>query len=61
MFCTYDKVARVKNKWKCVLKDGMVSIGGKDYLFNKCNGFVYSDNSSFKMIIDPYVRREFEW
>ncbi|KZV66660.1 TFIIA-domain-containing protein [Peniophora sp. CONT] len=38
MFCTYDKVARVKNKWKCVLKDGMVSIDGRDYLFSKCNG-----------------------
>ncbi|TEB06337.1 hypothetical protein FA13DRAFT_1807176 [Coprinellus micaceus] len=25
VFCTYDKVARVKNKWKCVLKDGMIS------------------------------------
>ncbi|KAG6873525.1 hypothetical protein C0995_014395 [Termitomyces sp. Mi166 len=21
VFCTYDKVARVKNKWKCILKD----------------------------------------
>ena len=42
MFCTYDKVARVKNKWKCVLKDGMVSIDGRDYLFNKCSGSVLS-------------------
>lgn len=38
VFCTYDKVARVKNKWKCVLKDGMVHINGKDYLFTKCTG-----------------------
>ncbi|KAI0029470.1 transcription factor IIA, alpha/beta subunit [Vararia minispora EC-137] len=38
MFCTYDKVARVKNKWKCVLKDGMVHINGRDYLFSKCSG-----------------------
>jgi len=38
VFCTYDKVARVKNKWKCVLKDGMVHVNGKDYLFAKCNG-----------------------
>jgi len=36
VFCTYDKVARVKNKWKCVLKDGMIHINGKDYLFAKC-------------------------
>ncbi|PCH36019.1 hypothetical protein WOLCODRAFT_140178 [Wolfiporia cocos MD-104 SS10] len=38
VFCTYDKVARVKNKWKCILKDGMIHIGGKDYLFAKCTG-----------------------
>jgi len=38
VFCTYDKVARVKNKWKCVLKDGVIHINGKDYLFSKCTG-----------------------
>ncbi|KAF7316600.1 Transcriptional factor IIA alpha/beta subunit [Mycena chlorophos] len=38
VFCTYDKVARVKNKWKCVLKDGMIHTGGKDFLFQKCTG-----------------------
>ncbi|KIY50150.1 hypothetical protein FISHEDRAFT_71766 [Fistulina hepatica ATCC 64428] len=38
VFCTYDKVARVKNKWKIVLKDGMIHVQGKDYLFAKCNG-----------------------
>ncbi|THH05967.1 hypothetical protein EW145_g4417 [Phellinidium pouzarii] len=36
VFCTYDKVARVKNKWKCVLKDGMIHVNGKDYVFAKC-------------------------
>ncbi|ESK91264.1 general rna polymerase ii transcription factor [Moniliophthora roreri MCA 2997] len=38
VFCTYDKVARVKNKWKCILKDGMIHVNGKDYLFSKCTG-----------------------
>ncbi|KAF9236367.1 transcription factor IIA alpha beta subunit [Melanogaster broomeanus] len=38
VFCTYDKVGRVKNKWKCILKDGMIHINGKDYLFTKCTG-----------------------
>ncbi|KAJ3491230.1 hypothetical protein NLI96_g848 [Meripilus lineatus] len=38
VFCTYDKVARVKNKWKCILKDGMIHVNGKDYLFAKCTG-----------------------
>lgn len=36
---TYQ-VARVKNKWKCILKDGMIHINGKDYLFAKCTGYV---------------------
>ena len=31
MLCTYDKVARVKNKWKCTLKDGVLTTGGKEY------------------------------
>lgn len=38
VFCTYDKVARVKTKWKCILKDGIVHVNGKDYLFSKCTG-----------------------
>jgi len=38
VLCTYDKVQRVKNKWKCVLKDGIMHINGKDYLFSKCTG-----------------------
>ncbi|KAJ7707380.1 transcription factor IIA, alpha/beta subunit-domain-containing protein [Mycena rosella] len=38
VFCTYDKVARVKNKWKCVLKDGMIHTNGRDYLFGRCTG-----------------------
>ncbi|OCF39329.1 transcription initiation factor TFIIA large subunit [Kwoniella heveanensis CBS 569] len=38
VFCVYDKVQRVKNKWKTVFKDGMIHINGRDYLFSKCNG-----------------------
>lgn len=30
IICLYDKVQRVKNKWKCTLKDGVVSIDGKE-------------------------------
>lgn len=35
ILCQYEKVTRIKNKWKCVLKDGIVNIQGKDYLFNR--------------------------
>lgn len=38
MVCTYDKVARVKNKWKCTLKDGVLTTGGKEYVFHKATG-----------------------
>ncbi|TPX50417.1 hypothetical protein SeMB42_g00357 [Synchytrium endobioticum] len=34
----YDKVSRVKNKWKCSFKDGVVMVNGKDYLYSKANG-----------------------
>lgn len=30
MLCTYDKVQRVKNKWKCVLKDGVLKANNKE-------------------------------
>jgi transcription initiation factor TFIIA large subunit len=30
MLCTYDKVQRVKNKWKCILKDGILRVANKE-------------------------------
>jgi hypothetical protein len=30
--CMYEKVHRTKNKWKCQLKDEVISIGGKDWV-----------------------------
>ncbi|ORX95556.1 transcription factor IIA, alpha/beta subunit [Basidiobolus meristosporus CBS 931.73] len=38
VLCQYDKVTRTKNKWKCVLKDGIMFINGKEYLFQKASG-----------------------
>jgi transcription initiation factor TFIIA large subunit len=37
MLCMYDKVQRVKNKWKCTLKDGILTTNKKEYLFHKAN------------------------
>ncbi|KAI8808492.1 transcription factor IIA, alpha/beta subunit-domain-containing protein [Cladochytrium replicatum] len=37
ILCQYEKVGRIKNKWKCALKDGIVHVNGKDYLFSKAN------------------------
>ena len=41
MLCTYDKVQRVKNKWKCTLKDGVLTTGGKEYVVIT-NGLLFS-------------------
>ena len=38
ILCTYDKVQRVKNKWKCTSKDGVMSVGGKEWVFHKGTG-----------------------
>ncbi|CAG8474494.1 8201_t:CDS:2 [Ambispora leptoticha] len=38
ILCLYDKVTRTKNKWKCQLKDGIMSVNGRDYVFHKGNG-----------------------
>lgn len=38
MLCLYDKVQRIKNKWKCNLKEGVANIHGKDYVFQKASG-----------------------
>ena len=38
ILCTYDKVQRVKNKWKCTLKDGVMSVRGKEWVFHKGTG-----------------------
>ncbi|KAK1027459.1 transcription factor IIA subunit alpha [Friedmanniomyces endolithicus] len=38
ILCTYDKVQRVKNKWKCILKDGVMSINKKEWVFLKGTG-----------------------
>lgn len=38
MLCLYDKVQRIKNKWKCSLKEGIASINGRDYIFQKATG-----------------------
>lgn len=34
----YEKVNRTKNKWKIVLKDGVLNADGKDYVFSRCQG-----------------------
>jgi len=31
--CQYDKITRAKNKWKFHLKDGIMNLNGKDYVF----------------------------
>ncbi|KAF2070382.1 hypothetical protein CYY_008295 [Polysphondylium violaceum] len=40
VLCQYEKVTRVKNKRKCIFKDGVMHLNGKDLLFHKANGEV---------------------
>lgn len=36
--CQFEKVHRARNKWKFILKDGIMHINGKDYCFQKGMG-----------------------
>ncbi|KAM9847520.1 TFIIA-alpha and beta-like factor [Aulostomus maculatus] len=36
--CQYDKIHRSKNRWKFLLKDGVMCYGGRDYVFSKAVG-----------------------
>lgn len=38
MLCTYEKVGRVKAKWKFNFKDGILFTNKKEYLFHKATG-----------------------
>ena len=40
MLCTYDKVQRTKNKWKCFLKDGILRVGNKEYVVSASTFFL---------------------
>lgn len=37
--CQYEKVIRNRNKWRFTLKDGIMHILGKDYVFNRTFGW----------------------
>merc|ERR1711997_107130 len=36
--CQFDKITRARNKWKFHLKDGIMNLNGKDYVFARANG-----------------------
>merc|ERR1739838_81593 len=36
--CQFDKIQRVRSKWRFQLKDGIMSLKGKDHVFQKANG-----------------------
>lgn len=36
--CQYDKITRSRNKWKFHLKDGIMNLQGRDYVFQKAVG-----------------------
>lgn len=36
--CQFDKITRSRNKWKFYLKDGIMNLSGKDFVFQRSNG-----------------------
>ncbi|CAB4063127.1 TFIIA1 [Lepeophtheirus salmonis] len=44
--CQYDKITRARNKWKFHLKDGIMHLNGKDYVFQRANGDAECSSSS---------------
>ncbi|CAF1008759.1 unnamed protein product [Adineta ricciae] len=36
--CQYDKISRTKNKWRFILKSGIMNLEGRDYVFSKATG-----------------------
>ena len=36
--CQYDKITRSRNKWKFHLKDGIMNLNGRDYVFQRATG-----------------------
>ncbi|XP_067941807.1 transcription initiation factor IIA subunit 1-like [Watersipora subatra] len=36
--CQYDKITRSKNRWRFTLKDGIMHLNQRDYVFHKANG-----------------------
>jgi transcription initiation factor TFIIA large subunit len=43
LLAQYEKVHRVKNKWKCTFKDAILHINGKEYVFEKVVGELERD------------------
>lgn len=43
LYAQYDKVHRVKSKWKCSFKDAILQINGKEYIFEKVTGELERD------------------
>lgn len=35
LYTQYEKVHRVKTKWKCIFRDAILQISGKEYIFDK--------------------------
>lgn len=43
LYTQYEKVHRVKSKWKCNFKDAVLQINGKEYIFDKITGELERD------------------
>ena len=55
----FDKVTRAKNKWKCSLKGGVMTLNGKDVLFGKANGEFFWNWTDVQDVRDVSTRFAF--
>ena len=60
MLCTYDKVQRVKSKWKCVLKDGILTSDGKECVSSSASFRTFQYIFSLTSRADTYFTKERE-
>ena len=43
LLAQYEKVHRVRNKWKCIFKDAILHINGKEHVFDRVNAELERD------------------
>ena len=43
LLAQYERVHRVRNKWKCIFKDAILHINGKEHVFDRVNAELERD------------------
>ena len=57
----FEKVARAKSKWKCVLKEGVMTLENRDILFGRGNGEFHWWNTPNKFRYEARYHSPFKY